>query len=140
MEYIFSFQNSTNWRVREHILFILQGINSILIRRFCLYDLSIDKIIPFFLDDNVYVVKMARLCLKRALEVNPKMLEELSLKYAKLVPSEMSKIKSLKSKNEDTKESTSRLNSYINILLSWWYAWGYSIPEYLPNIILLIYR
>ena len=49
-------------------LFILQVINLILIRRFCNYDLNIDKIVP--LDDNVYVTKIARLCQKKALEVN----------------------------------------------------------------------
>ena len=140
MNYLFSFKENSNWRVREHILFILQGINSILIRRFCLYDLSIDEIIPFFLDDNVYVTKMARLWLKTALQVDEVKLAKITEKYIKLVPEEAKNIKALKSKNEDVKEATSKLNSYINILLSWWYAWGYSIPEFLPKIWMLIYR
>jgi len=87
-------------------MFIIEGINSKLIRQGMIDKIDIDEIIPFFDDDNVYVIKMTKRCLKTALSFN---LEEAG-KFIK------------------------KSSSQINILLPCLYVFGYSVPSSLKSV------
>ena len=105
-EFIFKYSVNENWRMRENVLFILEGINSNLIRESLQKDINIDDVLPFFRDDNVYVVKMAKRCLKTALSLNP----------------------------EQAGRFISQTKSDPNIILSSLYSFGYSIPSSLSSV------
>lgn len=63
IEYIDQFKSHENWRIREHYLFIIEGLNATLVRKLALTQLRAHKelVLPFFYDENIYVRKMARL-------------------------------------------------------------------------------
>lgn len=139
-EHIMSYSKDENWRVRENVLYILEGLNSLAIRHNEFDYLDIEELTPFFVDENLYVNKMARLCLKTILKAKPHKISIMVEEYKAKGKREADAIKTLKVKNEDTKEHTNALSSYINVLLSCCYACGYSIPDYLPPLILTLYN
>lgn len=128
-EHVLKFVKHDNWRVRDTAVFMYQYCNYNYFRELNVKQSTIDLAVELMHDENIYVMKRARSLLEKALVRSPNRIPELMKTYKSKATEELKALKSIKSKNGDTKESLERLTTYGSILLAICYTSEYQITS-----------
>ncbi|CAI2384075.1 unnamed protein product [Moneuplotes crassus] len=118
-EFLYQYSTSTNWRIRENILYLLEGVNSNLLKQGLHSLISIEDIIPYFQDESIYVVRMAKKCLMTALRLNQGISGEFIMKL-------LNKKAGISADKSEERSMDPAENPHIT--LSAMYSFGYKIP------------